>query len=193
MEKAFEMGKTSATGSVQLLIGVATSTIILALGAIILGNLLTQDQYGLYAIALVPSTLINLFRDWGINSAMTKNIANLRVSHRDEEIHDVIAAGVIFEVVSGLALSFLSILLASVIAAFYNKPESASYIAIFSVTIISGSLLTASQAAFVGYERMELNSLTLISQAIVKTAIGPILVILGYGILGPLSDPPLAS
>ena len=72
MEKAFEMGKTSATGSVQLLIGVATSTIILALGAIILGNLLTQDQYGLYAIALAPSTLIILFRDWGINSAMTK-------------------------------------------------------------------------------------------------------------------------
>ena len=193
MEKAFEMGKTSATGSVQLLVGVATSTIIMALGTIILGNLLTQDQYGLYAIALAPSTLINLFRDWGINSAMTKQIAGLRVSHRDEEIHDVIAAGVIFEVLSGLALSFLSLLLASVIASFYNKPESASYIAIFSVIIISGSLLTASQAGFVGYERMELNSLTLISQAIVKTVIGPILVLVGYSVLGAVIGTALGS
>jgi stage V sporulation protein B len=193
MEKAFEMGKTSATGSVQLLVGVATSTIIMALGAIILGNLLTQDQYGLYAIALAPSTLINLFRDWGINSAMAKQIASLRVSHRDEEIRDVIAAGVIFEVLSGLALSVLSLLLASVIASFYSKPESASYIAIFSVTIISGSLLTASQAGFVGYERMELNSLTLISQAIVKTAIGPILVLLGYSVLGAVIGSALGS
>ncbi len=193
MEKAFEMGKTSATGSVQLLVGVATSTIIMALGAIILGNLLSQDQYGLYAIALAPSILINLFRDWGINSAMTKQIASLRVLHRDEEIHDVIAAGMIFEVVSGLALSVLSFVLASVIASFYNRPESASYIAIFSVTIISGSLLAASQAGFVGYERMELNSLTLISQAIVKTAIGPILVLLGYSVLGAVIGSALGS
>ena len=41
MEKAFEMGKTSATGSFQLLIGVATSTIIMAVGTIILARLMT--------------------------------------------------------------------------------------------------------------------------------------------------------
>ena len=90
-------------------------------------------------------------------------------------------------------MSFLSLLLASLIASFYNKPESASYIAIFSVTIISGSLLTASQASFIGYERMELNSLTLIVQAIVKTVIGPILVFLGYSILGAVIGSALGS
>jgi O-antigen/teichoic acid export membrane protein len=87
------MGKTSATGSFQLLIGVATSTIIMAAGALILGKLLTSDELGLYGIVLVPSTLINLVRDWGVNSAMTKYIATLRASGKDEEIHDVIIAG----------------------------------------------------------------------------------------------------
>jgi stage V sporulation protein B len=184
-EKALEMGKTSATGSFQLLIGVALSTIIMAVGSIILGRLLTTDEYGLYSIVLIPATLINLFRDWGMNSAMTKYIASLRVSHREEEIHDVIVAGLIFEVASGLALSFLSLALASFIAStVFHRPESASFIAIISVAIISGSLLAASQAVFVGFERMELNSFTMISQAIVKTAIGPVLVFLGYSVLG---------
>jgi len=185
MDKALEMGKNSATGSFQLLIGVATSTIIMAVGAIILGRLLTTDEYGLYGIVVIPSTLINLFRDWGINSAMTKYIASLRASHKDEEIHDFIVAGLIFEVAAGLALSFLSLFLASFIASMiFHRPESASYIAIISVSIISGSLLTASQSGFVGFERMGLNSFTLVCQAIVKTAVGPVLIFLGYSVLG---------
>ena len=187
MEKAFEMGRTSATGSFQLLVGVAISTIIMAVGSIILGRLLTTDEYGLYGIALIPATMINLFRDWGVNSAMTKYIASLRASHKEGEIYDFIVAGLIFEVVSGLALSFLSLLLASSFAStVFHRPESASYIAIVSVSIISGSLLAASQSGFVGFERMELNSFTLICQAVVKTAIGPVLVFLGYSVLGAI-------
>ena len=185
MDKALEMGKTSATGSFRLLIGVATSTIIMAVGAIILGRLLTVDEYGLYGIVLIPSTLMNLFRDWGMNSAMIRYIANFRVSNRDEEIQDVIVAGLTFEVAAGLALSFLSLFLANFIAStLFHRPESASFIAIVSVSIISGSLLTASQSVFVGFERMELNSFTLICQSIVKIAIAPVLVLLGYGVLG---------
>jgi len=185
MEKALEMGKRGATGSFQLLIGVAASTIIMAVGTIILGRLLTPDEYGLYGIAMVPSTLIILFRDWGINSAITRYTASLRASHREEEIHDFIAAGLIFEVASGIALSFLSLFLASFIAStVFHKPESASYIAIISISIISGSLLATSQGGFIGFERMGLNSFTLICQAVAKVAVGPVLVILGYNVFG---------
>jgi O-antigen/teichoic acid export membrane protein len=179
------MGKTSATGSFRLLVGVVTSTIVMAIAAIILGRLLTVDEYGLYGIALIPANMINLFRDWGVNSAMIKYIANYRVSNKDEEIHDVIVAGLIFEVAAGLALSFFLLFLANFIAStVFHRPESASLIAIISVSIISGSLLTASQSVFVGFERMELNSFTLICQSIAKIAIAPALVLVGYGVLG---------
>jgi stage V sporulation protein B len=185
MEKALEMGKTSATGSFQLLIGVALSTVIMAVGTIILGRLMGPDQYGLYGIVLIPMTMISLFRDWGMNSAMTKYIASLRVSQKDEEIANVIAAGLIFEVVSGIALSFLSLGLATFIATtVFNRPESAFFIQVISVSIIASSLLVASQAVFIGFERMELNSFTLICQAMVKVLVGPTLVFLGYSVLG---------
>jgi O-antigen/teichoic acid export membrane protein len=185
MEKALEMGKTSAFGSFQMFVGVATSSVIMAVGTVILTRLLSPAEYGLYAIALIPSLMINLFRDWGINSAMTKYIAGFRVAHKDEETRDVIAAGLIFEVATGIGLSLLSLFLAGFIAStIFQRPESASYIAIISVTIISGSLLAASSSGFVGFERMGLNSFTLISQSIVKTIVGPVLVILGYSVLG---------
>jgi stage V sporulation protein B len=185
MEKAFEMGKTSAAGSFRLLIGIATSTIILAVASIILGRLLTTAEYGLYGIVVVPATLISLFRDWGVNSAMTKYIASLRASNRNEEIPDFIIAGLVFEVASGILLSLLSLFLAGFIAStVFHRPESSSYIVIVSASIISGSLLAASQAGFIGFERMGLNSFTLICQAIVQIAVGPALVLLGYSVLG---------
>jgi O-antigen/teichoic acid export membrane protein len=185
VNEALEMGKTSATGSFQLLIGVAVSTVIMAVGAIILGRLLTPAEYGLYGIVLIPLTTINLFRDWGINSAMTKYIASLRASQKEEEIGPVIAAGLIFEIASGIALSLLSLALAVFIATtVFHRPDSARFLQVISVSIIAGSLLAASQGVFVGFERMELNSFTLICQAIVKVAVGPILVFLGYSVLG---------
>jgi O-antigen/teichoic acid export membrane protein len=184
LEKALEMGKTSATGSFQLLIGVATSTIIMAVGTIILTRLLGNDNYGLYLLAMAPSLTINLFRDWGVNSAMTKYVASLRAENKELETCDVVAAGMAFEVATGVALSFLSFVLAGFFASILNRPEIYPFISIMSLTILSGSLLTAAQSSFIGYEKMNLNSFTIICQAIVKTAVGPVLVLLGYGILG---------
>ena len=78
MDKALEMGKSSATGSFHLLLGVAGSTIIMALGTLILNGMLPPEGVGLYGMAFIPSTIINFFRDWGVNYALTKQIASLR-------------------------------------------------------------------------------------------------------------------
>jgi O-antigen/teichoic acid export membrane protein len=184
MDKALKMGKASATGSFQLLVGVATSTVVMAVGTIILARLLAPDDYGLYTVALIPATMINMFRDWGVNSAMTKFIANLRGANKESEICDVILAGVTFECATGLVLSLFSFLLAGFFASVLQRPVSTSFISIVSITILGGSLFAAAQSSFIGFERMELSSFTVICQSILKTAVGPLLVILGFGVLG---------
>ena len=185
MDKALEMGKTSAEGSLKLFIGVAVSTVILAVGTIILGNILTQDEYGLYQIVLIPATTIGLFRDWGVNSAITRYVASLRTENKDSEIRDIILAGLSFEILAGLILLLVSLLLASSIATvILHRPESALLISIASVSIFGGSFYNAAQSSFVGYERMGLNSFTLISQSVVKVGLGLLLVLFGYGALG---------
>jgi len=179
------MGRASAVGSLHLFIGIATSTIIMAIGTIVLARLLLPAEYGLYSVALIPSLMIGLFRDWGVNCAITKHTAHLRALKSNEDIQDIIAAGLIFETATGITLSLLSLFLASFIAStIFHRPESTSLISIASITIFSGSLLTASQSSFVGFERMELNSITMVCQSIVKSAASPLLVLLGYGALG---------
>jgi O-antigen/teichoic acid export membrane protein len=129
--------------------------------------------------------MIKLFRDWGVNSAITKSIAHFRATKKEEDIRSIVSAGVIFEISTGLALSLLSVFLAGFIAStIFHRPESAPLISIVSITIFSGSLLTVAKSSFVGFERMEFNSLTLICQALVKSVLSPILVLLGFGALG---------
>ncbi len=187
MDKALDMGKSSATGSFQLLIGVVVSTVIMAVGTIFLARFMPSDvEYGLYAAALLPASIINYFRDWGINYAMTKQIASLRAANRINEIYDVIVSGVVFEFFSGAVLALLSFVLADFFATILNYPQASVFISIMSLSIFAGAIFSAASGIFVGYENMKLNSLTVICQSVVKTAAGPLLVILGYGVLGAI-------
>jgi len=185
MQKALEMGKKSATGSFHLFIGVVASTIIMAIGTIILARLMTPEEYGLYSIALVPSYMAILFRDWGVNSAITRYVASARAENNEEHAYEIVVSGMLFEAATGLVLSIILVSLSNFIAlTVFQRPEASFPIMIASITIFAGALLTAAQSSFVGFERMELNSLTNICQAIVKTVASPLLVFVGYSALG---------
>lgn len=194
MDKALKMGKASATGSFQLFIGTATSSLIMAVGTIILTRLMLPEEYGLYSIALMPSSMIILFQDWGISAAIVRYTAQFRAANKNDDVHDVITAGLTFEIITGLSLSFLSLILANTIAStVFHRPELSSLISIASITIFAGSLLKASQSSFIGFEKMQFNSLTLICQSILKSTAAPLLVFLGYGALGAVLGGTLSS
>lgn len=194
MEKALNMGKVSVTGSFHLFIGKVASTVILAIGSIILAWLLVPAEYGLYTIALVPSLTMTLFHDWGIKQAMTKYIAQYNATGNEESIRDIITAGLIFKITTGLGLSLLSLVLASFIATtFLNRPQISPLIAVASIAIISEALVTATQSNFNGFEKMNLTSFTMIVQSLVKTAMSPLLVIVGFGAIGAVFGYTLAS
>jgi len=187
MNKAIDIGRKSASGSFQLFIGVSVSTAIMAVGAIILARLMSPEEYGLYTVALIPAYMMILFRDWGVSSAITRYVANLRAENKEEEIRDVITAGLFFMVTTGLVLTILSMLIANLIAThIFNRPEATSLIMIASTTIFSGAFFMASQSSFIGFERMKLNSFIAIIQASAKSVIAPVLVYIGYSVLGAI-------
>ena len=186
MDKALQMGKSSTAGSFFLLIGVVASTVIMALGTLVLAGLLSVDELGLYGIVLIPSTMIAFFRDLGVNSAMTQQIASLRGVNKKAEIHDIIVSGVIFEIISGALLSIVCFAVAQPLALILNRPEATPLISLMSLSIFASAILSASASIFVGFEKMKLNSFTQIFQALIKTALGPLLVFLGFSVLGAI-------
>ncbi len=184
MSKAAEMAKVSVKGGFHLLWGLVASTVISSVGTIFIGNILGDAQYGLYTIALIPPTLMANFRDWGINAAMIKYSAQYNAEDRRDKIRSIFAAGIVFETVLGLVLSVVGFLISGFLAGLYNNTALIPLFQIASFTILTGALLTTAQSAFIGIERMELSSVTLICQSVIKTIVILALVILGFGPLG---------
>jgi len=179
------MAKLSARGGLKLFLGVSISSIVSAVGVILLMRLLTPSEYGLVTIAMISPALIALFRDWGVNSAMIKYVAQYRSENRISRVRNVMASGLLFELVVGVSLSLGSFLLAGFLAAnVFHRAEAKILIEIASLTILAGSFLTASQSTFIGFERMEFNGLTMICQSCLKCFLAPFLVFIGYSSLG---------
>jgi O-antigen/teichoic acid export membrane protein len=53
-----------------------------------------------------------------------------------------------------------------------------------SLSIFAGAIVSAATAIFVGFEKMKFNSLAQFLQALIKTLLGPVLVFLGFSVLG---------
>ena len=178
------MGKASAIGSFQLFIGKVLSTLILAIASIILAMFISETDYGLYAIALIPSSTFLLFQSLGMNSALIKYCTHYRATNQLQNLRQMIVTGLTFEIVIGLTLTAISLLTANFIASsIFDQPDSVFLIALASLVILSTSLLSPAQSIFVGFERMDLNGFTMVCQA-VTYFLAPLLVFLGYGALG---------
>ena len=187
MEKAMEMGKTSTAGSVQLFLGTSISTIIRAVGAIILGSLILESDYGLYVIALIPITTLTLVQDWGVGSALTRYCAKYRATNELAEQRKVIIAGLIFLAATGVVLTVVSVLLANFFAtSIYNSPATAFLIILASVTMLSGGIASGIASVLTGFEQMKLNSYLALIAAIVYSLVAPLLVYFGYGARGAI-------
>ena len=187
MDKATEMSKTSALGSVHMFLGVSISTVIMAIGTIILTILILPGDYGLYAVALIPAATLSIFQDWGIGSALTRYCAKYRATNEEVEQRKVIIAGLIFGTATALVLTVVSLLLANFFAStIFHKPASGFLITLVSITIIPNAISSALGSAFTGFERMKLNAYIDVIYAGVYVILAPLLVYFGYGALGPI-------
>lgn len=187
VSRAAEMAQVSAKGGFNLFWGLAASTIVSAVGVILVARLLSQPEFGIVAIALMAPTLISLFRDWGVNSAITRYTAQYAAENKMADTRRIFAAGLLFELVLGGSLSLASFLLSGFLAtSVFHRPDIAPLIQVASFTVLGGALLTAAQSAFIGHERMELNSIVMVCRSVLKTVLAPLLIILGFGAFGAI-------
>jgi stage V sporulation protein B len=186
--KATGMAKTSARGGFKLFIGVSVSSIVTAVSLILVLRLLgNPEDYGIITTAMIVPTMLSLFKDWGINSAMIKYVAQYRFENKTRSVKNVMVAGMLFELVTGVLLTLLCFLLAGFLAtSVFHIPEAKVLIEIASFTILADSFLKISQSTFIGLERLEFHSLTLILNSSLRCFLAPLLVFLGYSVLGAI-------
>ncbi len=185
--KTTEMARVSARGGFHLLWGLVVSTLISSVGTIIIAGLLGASNYGLYTVALTAPTLISVFRDWGINSAMIKYTAQYNSENNKAKIKSIFVSGLVFEIILGLSLTIICFALSGFLAANFNRPSIAPLIQIASFYVLAGALMSAATAAFTGMETMHLNSIMLVVHSIAKTILVVSLVLSGLGTLGAIT------
>ncbi len=180
------MAKISAKGGFHLLWGLVLSTVISAVGTIVIAILLGADNYGLYTIAIAAPNLIAAFRDWGITNAMIKYTAQYNCEGAHDKVKSIFYSGLIFELLLGSILSVTSFLLSGFLASIFSRPEITSLIQIASFSVLTHALISLATATFTGMERMHLNSVMLTIQALVKTGLIIVFVLLGAGNVGAI-------
>jgi len=184
VSKARSMAKVSAKGVFNIFWGLAASSIISAIGVMLVAGILSESEYGLVAIALMGPNLIAIFRDWGVDWATIKYTAQYRSENKEANVKNVLAAVIVFELILGFSLSIVSFFLSGFLANMLNRPGIVPLLQIASFTIFADALLKAAQAAFTGYEKMEYHSITSIVYSTLKTGFMLLLVILGLGAFG---------
>jgi stage V sporulation protein B len=184
-DKATKLAKISASGSLYLFIGRVISTVISAIGTIILGSIILQADYGLYTIALIPLATLMLFQDWGIHYAVSRQCARCRANNTQYELRKIIVAGFTFALTVAALLTVISVVTANFIAlTIFNQPNIFPLLIISSLTFLSSAIFAVSQSIFVGFENMKVLVMISLFQAIIQCVTAPVLVMLGYGALG---------
>ena len=185
MEDLIDNAKVAVRGGAQIFFSNILSTLISAIGSIIVIRLLSPNEYGLYTISLVPASMLILFGDWGVNAALTKFIAQYRAEGKKHSAASILLAGLILKVGLGVILSSLTFLLADFLSGFIlQKPETGELVKVSCIFVLGSQLYTTSWSIFRGFEEMKYNALTQILSSILEVSLKLLLILLGFKALG---------
>ena len=186
MSDAIKLAKTSTQGGFNLFWGVAASSIISAVGVMVVAGILEEGQYGLVGIALTIPNLLIIIRNLGIDQATIKYTAQYNHQNKQTKIKNILKASITFEFTLGTILSIITFLLAAPIAQLFNRPQITPFIQIASLTIFGNALSQTANSTFIGYEKMQYESISLIVQSTLKASISIGLVWANFGVQGAI-------
>jgi O-antigen/teichoic acid export membrane protein len=178
----------AAGGGLYLFMGNTSSTVILAVGVIIVARLLGPHDYGLYTLAVTIPTLLVGLSDVGMSYALVRLPAKSKSDGDPARASRLIKLGFLLK----LAVSTVAFLIcyagSTLIAtAVLSRPELAPFIQLAALLIVFQAIYDATNASFIGQGLMHYSAATQIMQAVLKGTLGPALVFIGLGITGAIS------
>jgi O-antigen/teichoic acid export membrane protein len=186
LEKKFsDMIEVSAKGSLILIIGQMGSTLISAIGTILVARMLGAISFGIISIAQLPVNLALLLINASISNGVIKFIAENRHQENDEELRSIIKAGFTLQIILGVIVAMTLYLLSGYLAnRVFNNSELEILIKILSISVFATSILNSASSVLIGFELMGRRSILWMIYSLLKSISSPLLVFLGYGVIG---------
>ncbi len=161
------------------------SGVIIQLGiAAILARLLTEDDFGIVAIATVIIAFFSIFSDLGIAPAIVqkKDLA-------DEDLNNIFT----FTTWSGIVLSLLFFFSSELISSFYETDELIVICKLLSINLLFASINIVPNALLLKAKRFKFIAIRTLSVQIICGIIAVLAALYGAGLYALLVNPILSS
>ncbi|MEM2168103.1 MAG: oligosaccharide flippase family protein [Candidatus Bathyarchaeia archaeon] len=183
-----EVAEDSVRGGFFLFAGNASQLVVLAIASIVIARLLGPEDYGLYSLSLVVPSILAGLVDFGIGPALIRFLAKFRSEGETWSVASTLKLGFLFKLAAGVLMSLICLLLSDAIATYaLNRPGIGLFIRLTSLLILFSSIVEILGSSFIGLDRMENYAFMANIQAFAKLLISPLLIILGFSVLGALT------
>ncbi|MBM3898525.1 MAG: hypothetical protein FJ358_08425 [Thaumarchaeota archaeon] len=180
-----QVARESAIGSTMLVVGDILSTAFTAIATVIVARLLGPEAYGLYALVFVAPTIFMQLFGLGVNVAITRYVAFYLSKGEIDHAVQITKRATMFLLLFGIVLSLANYYAAPYMAVVVlGRAALIPYIQLTSIFIIAQAAQHASGYAFVGWNLIKELSIFSILQAVLRLAIGPALILIGFGMYG---------
>jgi O-antigen/teichoic acid export membrane protein len=179
------IAKQAGRGSVVLFSGNLLATAIAAVASIVVARLLGPSNFGLFTLSLVTPSLLQLFTHFGTRTAVTRYVAHHLALGEVEMARRFAQSAMIFSLLVGGLLAGVNYAASWWVAGtLFQRPDLQPYIALASAFLIGQSIVLNVIAIATGWNAMGQASFANILQSILKLAISPALILLGFSISG---------
>jgi len=180
-----DIANQSTRGSFILFLGDAISTIVLALGSILIARFLGPEGYGVYSLTLaIPAIFISLV-SLGIDSAAVRFLAKFKSEHEFARSISFMKTSIVFRFIVAIAAWSICFISSNILASYLlNRPEVGFYIKLSSSLILFQALFNLLYSMSVGLDSYSTGSATKICMSLVKSSLAPLLVFIGLGVAG---------
>jgi O-antigen/teichoic acid export membrane protein len=178
----------AARGGTLIFLGNFGSLIIGFFASIIIGRILGPERYGLYSLALLVPSALQLLVGFGLASSIRRYASyhlakgNVRLAKRitDYSMLILVLSGVAVGVANYLAAGFFAITV-------LNRPELVPLIQQASFLVIGLTLFQGATAVLIGWNMMGFAGLTALVQDVFKLTLSVGFLFLGFGVLGAVA------
>lgn len=140
-------------GSIYVFIGTIFAQIFAYLTRLLMVNNMTPTEYGLFSAVFTVVFLVLFFRDLGLNTSLTKYIAQFKTKKEFELIKTAITSTFFFQLLISILFVIVFWFIAEPLSILYFKDERAlNMIRIFSLYIPTGVILKFIPAYFRGFQ-----------------------------------------
>lgn len=184
---ALDIAKRSVRGSLILFASNLAATGVNAVTIIVVARLLGPAGYGTYSLALVIPGILQLFIGFGALPAVVRYAAYYTSVGREDEAKRFTMNVMVFLFVTGTILTVISFFLAGSLSTLVlQRPDLGPYVQLTSLAVLGTTILQTATTAAIGWNWMALSGSTSVAQALIKLALAPLLVIVGFGVTGAL-------